>query len=692
MLTGARPPQASGALPGRRGQPVAVRLRLDALPRDSRDTLFLLLVIGWVILPQVGNLPLWCSALAAAVLAWRGWLAVTSKPLPGTWWLLGLLAVAIGATLVTHRTVLGRDAGVTLVVVLLALKTLELRARRDIFVIFFLGFFTMLTNFFFSQSLATAAAMLVGLMGLLTALVNAHMPVGKPPLAQAARTAGAMVLLGAPVMAVLFLLFPRLAPLWGIPSDAMTGRSGLSATMQVGTIASLVLDESIAMRVRFDGPVPPRSDLYFRGPVLSSFDGREWRALPPRRGSRFSMALPGSMAQLQVLGEPVRYEVTLEPNNRPWLLVLDVAAAPPSVPGFAAAMSSELLWVTDRPITDLLRYRAESHTIFRYGPVSSAALMPEYLDLPPGFNPRTQELASEMRRDPRLAAGGPAALVDAALERLRTGGYSYTLDPGVFGANSADEFWFDRREGFCEHIASAFVVLLRGMGIPARVVTGYQGGERNPVDGFWVVRQSDAHAWTEVWLRGRGWVRVDPTAAVAPGRTGSFQRLQPPRGMVATALGSVTPELAASLRAAWEAVNNSWNQWVLNYTQSKQLDLLKGLGFESPSWEDLSYLLLGLIVMVALTGAAWTLWDRRQHDPWLRLLERTRQRLGQAEIEVAPTAPPREIATLVTRRFGERGRALADWLLKLEAQRYARTPATTLPALRREFKQIAWPA
>ncbi len=690
MLEGLRPSQGSGALSPGPGRPA--RLRLDALPRDSRDTLFLLLVIGWVILPQVGNLPWWCSALAAAVLLWRGWLAVTSRPLPGTWWLLGVLAIAIGATLATHRTVLGRDAGVTLIVVLLALKTLELRARRDIFVVFFLGFFTMLTNFFFSQSLATAAAMLVGLMGLLTALVNAHMPVGKPPLAQAARTAGVMVLLGAPVMAVLFLLFPRLAPLWGIPSDAMTGRSGLSATMEVGNIANLVLDESIAMRIRFDGPVPPQSDLYFRGPVLSSFDGREWRALPPRRGARFSMALPGSLAQLQVLGEPVRYEVTLEPNNRPWLLLLDVAATPPSVPGFAAAMSSELLWVTDRPITDLLRYRAESHTIYRYGPVSSAALMPEYLDLPPGFNPRTQELASEMRRDPRLAAGGPAALVEAALERLRTGGYTYTLDPGVFGANSADEFWFDRREGFCEHIASAFVVLMRGMGIPARVVTGYQGGERNPVDGYWVVRQSDAHAWTEVWLRGRGWVRVDPTAAVAPGRTGSFQRLQPPRGMVATALGSVTPELAASLRAAWEAVNNSWNQWVLNYTQSKQLDLLKGLGFESPSWEDLSYLLLGLIVVVALTGAAWTLWERRQHDPWLRLLERTRQRLGQAGIEVATTAPPREIATLVTRRFGERGRGLADWLLKLEAQRYARAPATTLPALRREFRQIAWPA
>jgi transglutaminase-like putative cysteine protease len=689
MLAGIRNPSDTAWY----GAPSAtLRERLQSLPRDTRDTLFLLLVIGWVILPQLGNLPWWCGALAGAVLLWRGWLALTARALPGTWWLLGLLVVAVAATVVTHRTVLGRDAGVTLVVVLLALKTLELRARRDIFVVFFLGFFTMLTNFFFSQSLPIAAAMLLGLMGLLTALVNAHMPVGKPPLVQAARTAGFMVLLGAPVMAALFLLFPRLAPLWGIPSDAMTGRSGLSATMQVGNIASLALDESIAMRVKFDGPVPPQSDLYFRGPVLSHFDGREWRALPPRRGSRFPLALPGSLSQLQVAGEPVRYEVTLEPNNRPWLLVLDVATIPPAAPGFASAMSSELLWVTDRPVTDLLRYRAESHTVFRYGPLASAALLPEYLDLPLGFNPRTQQLASEMRRDPRLAAAGPAGLVEAALQRLRVGGYRYTLEPGVSGQHSADEFWFDKREGFCEHIASAFVVLMRGMGIPARVVTGYQGGERNRVDGFWVVRQSDAHAWAEVWLGGRGWVRVDPTAVVAPGRTGAFERLQAPRGMVASALGSVTPELAASLRAAWDAINNSWNQWVLNYTQSRQLDLLRGLGFESPNWEDLSYLLLGLIVVVALAGAQWTLWDRRQHDPWLRLLHHARRRLARSGVVVPATAPPRAIATLITTRFGEHGRALADWLLRLEAQRYACTSGTTLPQLRREFRTIPWPA
>jgi transglutaminase-like putative cysteine protease len=666
-------------------KPVA---RLAALPRDARDTLFLLAVIAWVLLPHIGHLPWWCSLLAAGVLAWRGTLAVRGQPLPGKWWLVGLLAFTMAATWLTHRTLLGRDSGVTLIVVLLALKTLELRARRDAFVVFFLSFFTMLTNFFFSQSLPVAAAMLVGLLGLLTALVNAHMPVGRPPLLAAARTASWMALLGAPIMLVLFMLFPRLAPLWGIPGDAMTGRSGLSSQMQIGNMAALALDETIAMRVRFEGPPPPQSTLYFRGPVFADFDGREWRPLLPRLMSRFP---PPRLQdpQLSVGGTPVRYEVTLEPNNRPWLLTLDVAVQPPQAPGLESAMSSELQWISARPVTDLLRYRAESYVEFRHGPQRRVAVLPEYTQLPPGFNPRTLELAATLQRE--HPGADAATLVQAAYDRLRTGGYVYTLDPGVYGEHTADEFWFDRKEGFCEHIASAFVVLMRAMNIPARIVTGYQGAQANPVDGYWIVRQSDAHAWGEVWLAGRGWVRVDPTAAVSPSRTGTLQRLVAPRGALATAMETVSPGLSISLRAAWEAMNNGWNQWVLNYTQSRQLNLLRNLGFESPSWEDLSYLLLGIIIVAAMVGAVWTWWDRLQHDPWLRLLARARRKLLAAGLEVGPTAPPRQIANLVTTRFGADARGLADWLLKLEAQRYASAPAASLPALRREFQQLSWP-
>ena len=677
--------------------------RLKALPRDSRDTLFLLLVIAWVLLPQISYLPLWCSSLAGAVLLWRGWLALEARALPGRWWLLGLLVITLAATFFSHKTLLGRDAGVTMLVVLLTLKTLELRARRDAFVVFFLSFFCMLSNFFYSQSLLTAFSMLIGLLGLLTVLVNAHKPVGNPPLLEAAKTAGWMALLGAPIMLVLFLLFPRLAPLWGMPSDAMTGRSGLSGSMQVGSIAKLALDTSVALRIKFEGQPPPQRNMYFRGPVLSGFDGREWQV------PRFSFASrQGVTTNLIVSGPPVNYEVTMEPTSRPWLMVMEAALESPVLPGYTSTMQPDLQWLVNRPILDLVRYKVQSFPTFKHGPAESVTGLREFVDLPPGFNPRTLALAVEMRNDPRYADASNAELVAAVMSRLRTGGYTYTLEPGVYGQHTADEFLFDRKEGFCEHIASAFVILMRALDVPARIVTGYQGGELNPVDGFWVVRQSDAHAWAEVWQDGEGWVRVDPTSAVAPGRTGTFQPLTAAPGVVAQALlGTFSPTMLAELRATWEAINNRWNQWVLNYTQGKQLDFLKSMGFKSPGWEDLSYLLLGCIVVVSALGACWALWERAQHDPWLRLLTRARKQLSKSGIASTAATSPRQLAHLMLAKYShhEGSQAVHDWLMQLEVQRYAQhqhqqqqaslvqlKPFNSLKQLKQQFSQLVWPS
>ena len=674
-----------------------LRQTLTSLPRDARDTLFLLFVIVWVIAPQLPQLPQWASLLAAVLLLWRGWLAWKGQPLPGRWIVAALLVASVAGTLVTHRTIIGRDAGVTLIVMLLALKMLELRARRDAMVVFFLGFFTMLSNFFFSQSLLTAAAMLVALLGLLTALVNAHMPVGRPPLAQSFFMAGRMALLGAPIMVALFMLFPRMAPLWGMPSDSFVGSTGLSGVMKVGAIAELALNEAVALRVRFDGPetsVPPQSAMYFRGPVLTGFDGREWQAEPFREDSPWA-ARVGLPANLQVEGPALRYEVTLEPQKRPWLMVLEATPNAPVLANLQAHMTQDLQWLTNRPISDVVRYRAESYPTFSHGPASAVRQLRVHTELPPGFNPRTLALAAQMRGDPALAAGGTQALVDAALQRLRSGGYTYSLDPGLYGEHTADEFWFDRKEGFCEHIASAFVVLMRAMDVPARIVTGYQGGELNPVDGYWTVRQSDAHAWAEVWMEGRGWTRVDPTGAVSPGRVGQFQRLRAPQGAVAAAMGTMLGDgLIQNMRAVWEAVNNGWNQWVLNYTQSRQMNLLKALGFEAPSWQDLTTVLGILLIAAALGGVGWSLWDRSQHDPWLRLMARTRQRLARADLTLPDNLPPRAMANLVRAKFGASSSALVDWLLQLERLRYA--PATgmdrgELRRLRRAFRTLPWP-
>ncbi|MDO5288954.1 MAG: DUF3488 and transglutaminase-like domain-containing protein [Pseudomonadota bacterium] len=675
--------------------------RLTHLPRDARDTLFLLAVIGWVVLPLAAHLPLWCIALAAGMLAWRGWLTVRGSPLPSRWWLAALLAVTLLATWATHRTLLGRDAGVTLIVVLLALKTLEMRARRDALVVFFLGFFAMLTNFFYSQSLLVAAAMLLALLGLLTALVNAHRPVGRPALRESAWMAGKMALAGAPIMLALFVFFPRFAPLWGMPSDAMQGKTGLSSQMEVGSVAELALDDGIALRVKFDGQPPPQRDLYFRGPVLSRFDGRRWIAWGGSDGFNATPA-PGP-ADLQVSGPAIGYEITLEPNRLPWLLTLDVAGQPPQFPpSVRARMTADMQWVSYRPITDLVRYRAQSHPQFRYGLADWDGRprrdMREYLRLPAGFNPRTLALAEDLKAQVQAQAGSdaPRALVQAALERLRTGGYTYTLEPGLTGQHSADEFWFDTKAGFCEHISSAFVVLLRAAGVPARIVTGFQGGERNPVDSYWVVRNADAHAWAEVWYADQGWVRVDPTGAVLPGRVGQYQRLRAPDGALAGALNTLSPDTLAWLRANWEAINNRWNQWVLNYTQTRQFDLMRQLGFEAPNWQDLLKVLAILLAAAALGVALWARWERSQHDPWLRLLANARHRLAAAGIHAPAQAPPRELMHHVRRSaLPESLRTpLADWLLALERQRYApgSTPhGASLATLARQLRRLPWP-
>lgn len=661
------------------------------LPREGRDTLFLLAVIAWVILPQVERLPIWCSVLAAAVLIWRGHLALSGRSLPPWWWVFALLVLTVGATLFTHRTLFGRDAGVTLIIVLLTLKTLELRAKRDAFVIFFLAFFAMLTNFFFSQSLLTAAAMLVALLGLLTALVNAHMPVGRPPLMQAARTAGWMALLGAPIMALLFVLFPRIAPLWGVPADAMTGRSGLSSSMQVGTIAELALDDSIALRIRFEGQPPPNREMYFRGPVLSTFDGRQWLPMGVGRRQRYA-----HQAELRTEGPAYNYEVTMAPSMRPWIFVLEAASVAPVLPGHSVNMTADLQWLSNRPISELVRYKAQSQPQFRHGPATAGPSLAEFLDLPPGLNPRTLAWAAELRRDPRLSSSRATVMAEHVLKHLSEGGYGYTLEPGLYGPDTADEFWFDKKEGFCEHIASSFVILMRALNIPARLVTGYQGGEVNSFDGYWTLRQRDAHAWAEIWDSSLGWTRVDPTGAVAPGRVGTATRLAPPLGVagavMSTVFGTVDVNLLRDMRAMWEAVNNGWNQWVLNYSQAKQFEMLRDIGFSAPSWSDLAYLLIGLVVLASSLGAIWTLWERYHIDPWLRLLHKAQQRLRACGMALGESSPPRQMAELARQRFGAQGQALADWLLRLEAQRYAPKPARDLAALRREFRQLAWPS
>ena len=668
--------------------PRAWAQRWRALPRDVRDTLFLLLVIAWVVAPHVQHIPLWCSALAVAVLLGRAYLALQGRPLPGLRLRLPLLLAALLGTWLSYKTLLGREAGITLVVVLLCMKTLELRARRDAFVIFFLGFFVLLTHFLYSQALWLAAVMLLGLWGLLAAVVNAHMPAGRPPLAQAFKTAGWLMLFGAPIMVVLFALFPRFAPLWGVAGDSAAAKSGLSERMKVGSVAEVALDDGIVMRIKFADEAPPKSEMYFRGPVLSSFDGQEWT---PDEFARITPTSPGLSPAVQGRGPNYQYQVTLEPLYRPWVFALDVATQLPQLDGRAVWQNADLQLITRRPVSDLQRYSASSQTQYRYALDLPRWQQQQNSGLPAQSNPRTQAWAKDWARqaqqaNPSLDAAALAEKFSSyLLQYLYTENYRYTLEPGEFGVNSADEFWFDKREGFCEHIASSYVIAMRAIGVPARIVTGYQGAELNSIDDFWVVRNSDAHAWAEIWVQGKGWLRIDPTGAIAPWRVDRVQRrLSAEPTAVGAAFGRVvSPNLLAQMRRVWEASNNTWNQWVLNYTQTRQLDALKKLGFESPSWQSLVQLLGVLFAVGALVGAVYSYWQRQHIDPWLRLLRQARARLAKQQIATNDAMSPRQIAALTQQADWQ------AWLLELERLRYSQGDKnTSLAQLRQRLRRL----
>ena len=644
-------------------------------PRETRDTLFLLLVIGWTMLPHLGHLPAWCSVLTAVVLLWRAGLALGQRALPPRWQVLAVLAIALALTAWTERSLLGREAGVMMLVLLMALKTLELRARRDAMVVFFLGFFLVLTVCLYTQSLLTALAMLIATWGLLSALVLANMPVGKPPLWQAGAVAARSALLGLPVMAALFLLFPRVGPLWGLPQDS-AGRSGLSGTLRMGGVASVANDDSIAFRVRFTGATPPLEQLYFRGPVLSRFDGVEWQQslLASSRPAGAARLSPELQPDLQTFGSPLRYELLIEAIRLPLLPLLEMTPSLDADPALRAQwapwLGHDLAWHTDRLLTERVRVQASAWPRYQQGLTMGAAEWQMMLNLPLGANPRTLAWAQQLRRQLGLQADA-RTLAAAVQAHIRTAGFDYTLQPGLYGRDGIDEFWFDRRQGFCEHFASAFVVVMRAMGVPARIVTGYQGAEPADADGFHTVRQSHAHAWAEYWQADAGWLRADPTGAVAPERVRASRALPAQPGLVAGALRSMNPALAETLRRRWELLDSRWTQWVMGYSRQRQFSLLQGLGVAQPDASDLLRALGGLSAAAALLGAAWAWLDRRRQDPWQRRHQRLIAQLQRLGLPALPHHPPRTLAGLSRRGFGASGEALAQALEALDRRRHA---------------------
>jgi hypothetical protein len=367
--------------------------------------------------------------------------------------------------------------------------------------------------------------------------------------------------------------------------------------------------------------------------------------------------------------------MTLEPSRLPLLPLLEATDVAPSLEGLRAFQRGDMQWVTERAVTERLRFSSRAWLDHTLGPLEADLSLRDATDLPAGYNARTLAWAAELRRRPELAGAGPEQLALAVLEHIRSG-FVYTLTPGTYGddegRHAIDEFWLDRREGFCEHFASAFVVIMRALDVPSRIVTGYQGADPQLQDGWVVVRNSHAHAWAEIWIEGRGWLRFDPTSAVAPERIRQSRSLRPRPGVVAGAIDALNPALMATLRRTWEQVNNRWNQWVLRYSRSEQLDLLQRLGWRQPDTADLAYLLIALVSAGGLAGAAWAWWDRHHRDPWQRLAARVQRQLDRLDVDAPDHEGARAWAARVRRRLGESGEGLARQLETLETLRYGR--------------------
>jgi len=646
---GLSPAPARGLTPASAGPPhdaaPGVRAWLALrLTRDKADTLLLLVAALMVLAPHFGHLPWWISALSCVTLLWRAWLTWLGRRMPPVWLLVPVALAAMAGVYVSFHTLLGRDAGVAMLVLLLAFKLLEMHARRDLFVVTFLSFFVLLTGFLYSQSMPAALWAALSVVVLLTAQLSFQYTGAVPPLRRRVRTAAAMCALAAPLAALLFVGFPRIqGPLWGLPGDALGGRTGLSDTMAPGSLSSLAQSDEPVFRVRFRDAVPAQPQLYWRSIVLGDYDGRTWTRVPRKRGlQRLDIAV-------QARGQPVRYEVTMEASNTRWLALLELAGPGLSLPGQRLRDTDEMELYTADPIGQRLRFNASAYLSYTLQAGERPARMSRWLELPAGYNPRTLALARQLRAsiignnaggngtalaDDRAAgdtgraasAGGGAAdgtaarattgaaggmsaaeaqrLSNAVLARFRSDGYRYTLEPPLLGRDAVDGFLFDSQAGFCEHYAGAYVVLMRAMGVPARVITGYQGGERNPVDGYLTVRQSDAHAWAEIWTAQGGWQRVDPTAAVAPERvTRNLARALPrPAGFGLAPLLALQDDPGswlAQLRYNYAALNNSWNQWVLDYNPERQRSFLEELGAALGNWRSA----LGALLAAGLLGA-----------------------------------------------------------------------------------------
>jgi hypothetical protein len=579
--------------------------QLSNLSRDKTDALLLIFTCTFVLLPFAEHSPLWINLIAGMLIAWRVWITLRGKVMPNKWLLMLLTGVLLAGVCFYFHSWIGKEVGIAFLILLACLKMLEMHARRDAVAVIFVCYFLLVGQLLYSQSLLAALYLLFCICLLISAQLAFQYYQLTPSLWKRFTSGFRIVGLAIPLALILFLLFPRFqGPLWGKQQNNLSGVTGLSDSMEPGNVVDLALSDQIAFRVKFldqDRSLnpPPARQLYWRAVVLDTFNGKRWSA------SSFRVR-HGNVMPTQ--GTAVTQEIIMEPHNQRWIFGLDRPASMNNGTilinngtGIVSNLTNYWEMRSSDPIQDRIRYTITSHLSNTITSTTDRSerleIQQKSLQLPLDTNPLTHQWTQQLRQQ----STDPAQLVKLVLSNFREQPFRYTMTPPPLGVEQVDDFMFRTQAGFCEHYASAFVVIMRDLGIPARVVTGYQGGEINPIDGLMTVRQADAHAWAEVWIEPSGWLRVDPTTAVAPNRIehglyGSF----PNRnfaGLLDFNQKTWLSNLAKELQQRWDATNSAWNLWVLNYNLNKQKDLLSSLvGIERPQAVQ-----VGIAMMIAVS-------------------------------------------------------------------------------------------
>jgi transglutaminase-like putative cysteine protease len=611
---------------------------VQQVPRNA--LVWIILSLFALVAPHAGRLPVWVLLVYVLSVIWRLQVHRGRWSFPGRWVKVAMTLSGFVGIYASYGTLVGLEPTVALLLTAFALKFIELSQRKDAYVLLFLGYFICITEFLFSQDLLITLYSMLTVVLVTTALVALHQPAQHQFNRGTIRVASIMLLQAVPMMVVLFFVFPRFGPLWNVPIKTHTAKTGMSDFMKPGDVASLSQSADVAFRAKFDGEIPPKSALYWRGLVFSRLEQGVWSAL-----GYYDVPIQEQRApRIAVDEEPLRYSVIMEPTQQNWLYALLYARS--NSPGVMHSPDFRLF--SPGPLESEYMYSANSWTNVPVETQLTPWRRTVETKLPPDGNPRTRQLALDMRS----TVNSDEDFVNLVLEKFTREPYVYTLRPGALGQrHQIDQFMFQTRRGFCEHYASAFVYMMRAAGIPARVIAGYQGGEINPVNRTVIVHQFDAHAWAEVWLPNTGWKLVDPTAAISPQRIeyGLEEAMASEGSFLAAAplspLRYRSIPLLNQLRLRYDALTYQWQSWVVNFNSAQQFELLHSV-FGEISVRLFATLLLGSWALV-LIPVAISLFRRRATNPVSPLAKNYRlfcERMARLGLERAPGETPANFA------------------------------------------------